>query len=156
MKELLLLGLAAIGGYFVYKKISDENGDQVIAGQAVAQTNSAQPSNSYPFTAASNSIARQDNQNQPWYGGATNFLGQNQSLFGINVGDLSSAASIIDSTKSIWDDLDLGNWFSSFGGDSFALDDYAWNDYASDAYDWTSLDNSVTSGYTNYDFSSVA
>lgn len=155
MKELVILALAGIGGIFLYKKMSGSSGDAVIAGQAIAQKNSAQPSNTYPFMPASNSIARQDNQAQPWYGGSQAFNGKSQNIFGINVGDLSASASIIDSTKSIWADLDIGSWFSG-SSDEYSLDDYAMNDYADFSYDWSSLDSDTASGLGQYDFSAVA
>jgi len=122
MKNLFLLGGAAVAGYLIYKMTQGNS----VAVAPYAYPNGAynsatlggQPSEQYPYTAIA--PPRVDNQNQPWAanttaqkaiqsitspGGSTGSLGE-AAAYG------SSVSSISDSLSSIWDNLG-----STFGWD---------------------------------------
>lgn len=122
-KVLVYGGVAAIAylGYKVFVQpqmglvsvspFSKPNGDYINAALM------GQPNQKYPFQAVQ--APRVDNSNQPWYGG--NRLAaqgpvaaspmptqlQNDAM------QLKAGANIIESLTSIWDNLGVGEWFTS-------------------------------------------
>lgn len=115
----ILVGCAilATGGlayFFIFRKNDDV---PVIAGpnQIGSPVNAqllTQPSQQYPVTGPT--PQRQDTASEPW--SATKLPANSAGLAsGITqqAQDLAAGASITSSLTSIWDDLDIGSWWSS-------------------------------------------
>lgn len=148
MKALYIgLGIAAVGGvgFLIYKKISQQpqTGPYAVSPYSYpndAYQNSyvgAQPSEQYPYTAIV--PPRVDNSNQPWYGATrqlapaqqTNLASGMDLGFANTVNYVNGASTIIGSLTSIWDDLDIGSYFSDSSAES------SWD--MGDGFSWDSL-----------------
>lgn len=143
-KVLLIGGAVAIGGFLLFKKFYGQgaNAGNVITPYANDQL-LAQPSLAYPFRAPQS--PRNDNQSEPWYGGSRQFNTQVAVQSGIdqnfmaNVGYVKGFADITSSLGSIWDDLGVGDWFSSEDPESIDFGDWGAVDDMGDSFNWDSL-----------------
>ncbi len=115
MKSYVIGGVVALAGFLVWRLYnSAQTGSYAMLPGAGQGTFSTQPSASYPFIA--NQAPRVDNSNQPWYGGdRAPLMSGNPDLSGLSgtAKDASSIQSIVASTTNIWNDLGVGDWFSS-------------------------------------------
>lgn len=109
MKNALILGSLAVGGFVIYKmfQVKSLQSPSSLSPYNTAPNLMAQPQQNYPYTPAP--VPRADSGNQPWYQGNRNFI-QPQAPVGDqnflqNVQYLKGAADISSSVASIWDDL---------------------------------------------------
>lgn len=127
---LSVLTLGGVAAYFFFKMRS-----QAIYGVAPVggQTTGGQPEQQYPLQNPALAQPRVDNVSEPWYGGALDFLknpsGQYSDLQKTALA-AKSTSSIIESASDIWDNLDIGSWFS--GDDTTAAEvDTDWDSWFS-------------------------
>lgn len=139
-KMFAMLGIGAIA-VVVYKYfMGPQNGMYSVSPFSAPNANfvngslQGQPSSQYPFQILQ--PPRVDNSSQPWYGGprpqdATKNIISNSSSSGTNflenVNYAKGAASLTDSLKSIWDNLDMGSWFSSSDNEVVKVDESVLN-----------------------------
>lgn len=142
-KAYLILGVLGLGGvgYLIYKKMNENSQTNYSPysypnNAYVSGVSGAQPSEQYPYRAIV--APRVDNSNQPWsatsnqnVSNAASSKASGSVLTGFTQ-DFSSAASVVSSAKSIWDDLGVSDWFSD-GGSAVSQDN------SSDSFDWGSL-----------------
>ncbi len=142
-KSHMVLGAIGVGaiGYIIYKKfMSPENTNfspYSYPNDAYNSLTGSQPSEQYPWTAIQ--PPRVDNSNQPWYGGSRALATPASSKPSAQsvppaLSDVQNAAASVSSLTSIWDDLGVGDMFSS-GGSSGSVDD------ESGSFSWNSLFN---------------
>lgn len=121
-KKILIAAGAGVLGYIIYQKYFSP---AARSGNLVSQYSDPkyrnQPAMQYPVRP--DQPARVDNQSEPWAPKNRNFLSNpsgNVSQVQVLAQNLQAVGSISESISDIWDNLDIGSWFSSGGNDFIA------------------------------------
>jgi len=140
MLPLILLGAGA--AFLIYR---DKQNAKPILNPQASPSQQPQPSQMYPFKPAP--VVRVDTANQPWAPTVPGLMSRvtTRSVGGAPVqqSDWGSGLQIATQASQLWQNLDLGSYFSS-GSDSDS-EDVALDDVESypDWEDWTNYDQST-------------
>ena len=139
-----LIAIAVIGGLYLYSK--DNQKSTLVPNASPSQQ--PQPNQRYPFMPPPEQ--RVDNKNQPWAVQKMNIVRSADSrtpgsAAAQSFSDIGAGLNIVNQSAQIWDNLDLGGWFTSGGETSpqvVAMDSvetYPAVDYNGSEYDFGSI-----------------